>query len=1283
MRKLLLLALIPACVIDTQSYYGPDAGGDDVVVDMATSTDVTLTVTLAGNSTGTVTGEGIDCGTDCTVTVQAGTTITLTAAPDANTGFTGWSGGDCTGTDPCMVTLDADTEISAAFDLVKHNVTVTPGGNGGGDVTSDPDGIDCGADCAGLFDHGGEVTLTAAPSSDSTFVGWTGGGCSGTDACVVTVDADVDVQASFALDNSIIVTLDGNGDGLVTSDIGGIDCGDVCSMAYSPGQTVVLTAQVIGDSTFDGWSGGGCSGTGTCTVVTDDAVLVTAKFVLNQHTLDVTVGGTGSGSVTSLPGGIACPGDCDEPYDSGTVVELTATPIEGKFAGWSLPCSGTSTCSLTMSQDRNVTATFTLITVGSVTSPQGNGIFTTDATIPIELTFSESVVVTGTPTLALNTGGVATYGSGSFTNKLTFNYVVAAGHATGDLDYAATDALALNGGTIKDALGNNATLTLPSPGGPNSLGAAKALVIDAVLPTLSAIGGPPTFEDSTGATLTWTLSEVHPGTTSCSWTTGSGTISTCTASGATLTGLGQGLHVISVIHTDTAGNVSAPQTHSWTVDTVDPVVSSITGVSTYETSTSATLAYSVTETNTGTTACTLTAGTGTLASCTTTGASFTALNQGLHTLQVIHTDAAGNASAAKTISWTVDTVDPTISAITGPPMFDNSLSTAMTYSVTEANPGSPSCSLTLGAGTIATCTSTGATLNSLGQGAHTFRVIYTDAAGRVSSEKLHSWTVDTVLPVVSAISGPPTVDGSTSASFTYSTTETNAGSTSCTLTTGNGTVSTCTTTGASFTGLDQGAHTLRVIHTDAAGNASAGKTIDWTVDTVYPTVSAISGPPQYNSSLSATLTYTVTEANKSSTSCFLTAGTGTIDTCTATGATLSGLNQGDHTVQVTHTDAAGHTSGAQFFSWRVDTIAPVVSTISGPASPSMSTSASLSYTVADTNLGTTSCIHSAGTGNETSCTNTSATYTTLSSTSHTVSIKHTDLAGNFSTQSHVWSVCPSSTFIFNTPTTGTTFTIPAGCGSLLDVYAWGAGGGSSQGIIVGPGAGAGFAGGTVAVTGGQAFQVAVGGGGGAGQDGAAGGAGGTNGGGKGGNGGGLWLADGAGGGGGWSGVYAGGTYYVIAAGGGGGSFGGGGGGLAGLTGNNGSACGGGGGTQSAGGAGGIADGNDGATGAALQGGLGGNATDEMYRAGGGGGGGGRFGGGGAAEGCGGGGGSSYLAPAVTGGSTASGFGTTDICPSCDTRPGNDADARYVSPAGAGSKEFGQAGSNGLVVLVVR
>lgn len=122
--------------------------------------------------------------------------------------------------------------------------------------------------------------------------------------------------------------------------------------------------------------------------------------------------------------------------------------------------------------------------VTNVTSSTANGQYGVGATISIQVTFSETVNVTGTPQLALNSGGTASYASGSGTNTLTFVYTVAAGQNSAHLDYTSTGALSLNGGTIKDTGSNNAVLTLPAPGAAGSLGANKNIVINTVGPTV-------------------------------------------------------------------------------------------------------------------------------------------------------------------------------------------------------------------------------------------------------------------------------------------------------------------------------------------------------------------------------------------------------------------------------------------------------------------------------------------------------------------------------------------------------------------------------------------------------------------------------------------------------------------------------------------------------------------------------------------------------------------------------------------------------------------------------
>lgn len=77
--------------------------------------------------------------------------------------------------------------------LLNLTVTVT----GSGSVTSSPLGINCGNVCVASFAPATMVTLTAATSGGSVFAGWSGGGCAGTGACVVTLTMATNVTATF------------------------------------------------------------------------------------------------------------------------------------------------------------------------------------------------------------------------------------------------------------------------------------------------------------------------------------------------------------------------------------------------------------------------------------------------------------------------------------------------------------------------------------------------------------------------------------------------------------------------------------------------------------------------------------------------------------------------------------------------------------------------------------------------------------------------------------------------------------------------------------------------------------------------------------------------------------------------------------------------------------------------------------------------------------------------------------------------------------------------------
>ena len=245
------------------------------------ATSFPLSVTRMGTGTGTVTSTpaGINCGTTCSANYATGTSVTLSAAPASGSTFAGWSGA-CSGTGACTVSMTAARAVTATFNAAtSFPLSVTKMGTGTGTVTSAPAGINCGSTCSANYTTGTSVTLTAVPTSSSTFGGWSGA-CTGTGACTVSMTVARNVTATFnglTVPVQLIVTKGGTGAGTVTSSPAGINCGSACSANFATGSSVTLTAVAASGSTFAGWTGE-CSGTGTCVLAMTASRSVTVVF---------------------------------------------------------------------------------------------------------------------------------------------------------------------------------------------------------------------------------------------------------------------------------------------------------------------------------------------------------------------------------------------------------------------------------------------------------------------------------------------------------------------------------------------------------------------------------------------------------------------------------------------------------------------------------------------------------------------------------------------------------------------------------------------------------------------------------------------------------------------------------------------------------------------------------------------------------------------------------------------------------------------------------------------
>ncbi len=293
-----------------------------------------LTVGSTGTGSGTITATGIDCGSDCSEVVAAGTSVTLTATPVANSTFGGWSG-DCTGTGTCSITVNANKVVTATFTQENTAPTAQP-------VT--------------VSTRGNAVTIN-----------------------YVAADAEGD---PITFNNGVPPTR-----------------GTLAPVPNAPGRFIYTPNTPLPSVAYtDGYNYNATDGR-----LTSPATRVTINYTPPQFLL--TVSKTGNGTVTGT--NINCGTDCTESINIGLSNILTATPATGQtFTGWSGACTGTGTCTVSMTQDRAVTANFVVTNIAPVA--QNASYTTTGAAFDITLTANDTDTLTFAPSTLTTTLAILT-----------------------------------------------------------------------------------------------------------------------------------------------------------------------------------------------------------------------------------------------------------------------------------------------------------------------------------------------------------------------------------------------------------------------------------------------------------------------------------------------------------------------------------------------------------------------------------------------------------------------------------------------------------------------------------------------------------------------------------------------------------------------------------------------------------------------------------------------------------------------------------------------------------
>ena len=247
---------------------------------------------------------------------------------------------------------------------------------------------------------------------------------------------DFDMSAALfdiVVGQTLSVTKTGTGLGTVTADSGLINCGATCSDIY-PGTVVTLTATPNAGSTFTGWSGGGCVGTGTCVVTVNAATAVTAQFTV--------IAGPSPPTITKAFGAanIALNGTTSLTF---TITNPNASPLTGVAFADSLP------------------AGLVVSTPNGLTGSCGAGIITATA---------------GNNAVSLGGGTLAASGNCTFSVNVT-------GTTSGVKNNTTSAVSSLEGGTGGTA---SATVTVAA-------GIAAPTITKSFAPTSIAVGGTSTL----------------------------------------------------------------------------------------------------------------------------------------------------------------------------------------------------------------------------------------------------------------------------------------------------------------------------------------------------------------------------------------------------------------------------------------------------------------------------------------------------------------------------------------------------------------------------------------------------------------------------------------------------------------------------------------------------------------------------------------------------------------------------------------------------------------------
>jgi uncharacterized repeat protein (TIGR02543 family) len=287
-------------------------------------------LSLTASSGGSVSGAG---------SFNHGTTPTVVANPNVGYDFIGWTGAGTNSSSSATTTVSMNQarSLTANFSLKSYTLTLQTGN--GGSVSG-----------AGTFDHGQQATIQATAHSGFVFDSWAESGVSisSSPSTTIIMNGDKNLTASFTVQppNTYSLILSSTPASAGTTSGAG---------SYAHNELIPVSATPNSGYQFSHWSGVGVTNPSidSTTVSMGQDRNLTAHFSVKTYDLSIT---SGTGGATSESG----------TYDHGSNPIISATPSSGyQFINWSgagVTDQNSSSTTVSMLQDRNLTANFSINT---------------------------------------------------------------------------------------------------------------------------------------------------------------------------------------------------------------------------------------------------------------------------------------------------------------------------------------------------------------------------------------------------------------------------------------------------------------------------------------------------------------------------------------------------------------------------------------------------------------------------------------------------------------------------------------------------------------------------------------------------------------------------------------------------------------------------------------------------------------------------------------------------------------------------------------------------------